>query len=179
MDLREEIEAARQAEIERYKAEAEAAVDQGQMVEAIEAYNRILYLDAGNDEIIAARQQALASLDLTQQLSLGISLFTQGRYEAARRRFNSVLRVDGTNAVAQEYLSRIESAQAEASTLEDLQRDRRIWNLYLDGIRYMRNSEYQKAIEAWEQVLEAYPNNVNTLNNLEQARLRLQSETSQ
>ena len=177
--LRREIEAARQAEIERYKAEAKVAVDAGQMVEAIEAYNRILYLDGGNEEIIAARQQALASLDLTQQLSLGINLFTQGRYDAARRRFNQVLRVDATNAVAQEYLGRIESAQAEASTLEDLQRDRRIWNLYLDGIRYMRNSEYQKAIEAWEQVLEAYPNNVNTLNNLEQARLRLQSDTSQ
>jgi cytochrome c-type biogenesis protein CcmH/NrfG len=42
----------------------------------------------------------------------------------------------------------------------------------------MRNKDYQKAIDAWEQVLEVYPNNANTLNNLEQARLRLQSEQS-
>ena len=43
----------------------------------------------------------------------------------------------------------------------------------LDGLRYMRNKEYQKAIDAWQKVLEKYPNNSNTLNNIEQARLRL------
>jgi tetratricopeptide (TPR) repeat protein len=174
--LKQEIEAAKTADISLLIEQARTAEQQGKIVEAIEAYNRILDLDAGNDEIQLARQRALASLDLSQQLSLGINLFTQGRYEEARLRFNSVLRVNGDDPVALEYLGRIESAQAEASTLEALQRDRHFWNLYLDGIRHMRNNDYQKAIEAWEQVLQAYPNNVNTLNNLEQARLRLQSE---
>jgi tetratricopeptide (TPR) repeat protein len=174
--LKQEIEAAKTADISLLIEQARTAEQQGKIVEAIEAYNRILDLDAGNDEIQLARQRALASLDLSQQLSLGINLFTQGRYEEARLRFNSVLRVNGEDPVALEYLGKIESAQAEASTLEALQRDRHFWNLYLDGIRHMRNNDYQKAIEAWEQVLQAYPNNVNTLNNLEQARLRLQSE---
>ena len=40
----------------------------------------------------------------------------------------------------------------------------------------MRDRDYQKAIDAWQKVLEAYPNNTSTLNNIEQARLRLQSE---
>ena len=34
-------------------------------------------------------------------------------------------------------------------------------------------AEYQKAIDAWQKVLDKYPNNSNTLNNIEQARLRL------
>ena len=40
----------------------------------------------------------------------------------------------------------------------------------------MRNQEYEEAIKAWEKVLQAYPGNENTLNNIEQARLRLLSE---
>ena len=43
----------------------------------------------------------------------------------------------------------------------------------------MRNKEYNKAINAWNKVLEKYPNNVNTLNNIEQAKLRLKSEESE
>ena len=43
----------------------------------------------------------------------------------------------------------------------------------------MRNKEYEKAIEAWEKVLQFYPNNSSTLDNLEQARLRLKSQESQ
>jgi cytochrome c-type biogenesis protein CcmH/NrfG len=40
----------------------------------------------------------------------------------------------------------------------------------------MRNKEYQQAIDAWQKVLEKYPNNTNTLNNIEQARLRMGAE---
>ena len=43
----------------------------------------------------------------------------------------------------------------------------------------MRNKEYQKAVDAWNKVLKVYPNNINTLNNLEQAMLRLESEKSE
>lgn len=177
--LKDSIYAARTADVRLYLEQAQSAKAEGKIVETIEAYNRILDLDASNAAIIEARRQAIASLDLSQQRQLGIDLFTQGRLDEARRRFNSVLRVNPGDPVAKEYLEKLESAQAEASTLEDLQRDRRIWNLYLEGIRHMRNGEYQMAIEAWEEVLEAYPNNANTLDNLEQARLRLQSGQSQ
>ena len=85
---------------------------------------------------------------------------------------------DQQNPVAIEYLRKIDATEEGAATLEDIHRDRVIWQHYLDGLRYMRNKEYQNAIDAWNKVLEVYPNNVNTLNNIEQARLRLEAEGS-
>jgi cytochrome c-type biogenesis protein CcmH/NrfG len=36
-----------------------------------------------------------------------------------------------------------------------------------------RQGDYQKAIKAWQGVLDVYPSNQNALENIEQARLRL------
>ncbi|MFZ5981858.1 MAG: PorV/PorQ family protein [Candidatus Zixiibacteriota bacterium] len=152
---------------------ARAAETEGRMMGAIEAYNRILDLDPYNEAASTARERALNTLDLSQQLNLGISLFKKGQYDDARKRFEQVLEIDSLEPVALDYIDKIEKAQTQASTLEELQQDKEIWNLYLEGIRYMRNKEYQKAIDAWEKVLEVYPGNVNTLHNIEQAKLRL------
>jgi cytochrome c-type biogenesis protein CcmH/NrfG len=40
----------------------------------------------------------------------------------------------------------------------------------------MRNRDYRLAITAWEKVLKVYPDNQSTLDNIEQARLRLSAE---
>ncbi|MBD3403612.1 PorV/PorQ family protein [candidate division GN15 bacterium] len=177
--MNSEIQMITEAEVSKKLSEARAAREDGRTVDAIEAYNRVLELDPDNDEAQQARQRALTGLDAAQQLQLAIDLFQRGRYQQARQRFRSVLRTDPSNAVAQDYLNRISSALAKPSTLEDLQANPDIWPLYLEGIRHMRNQEYQHAIEAWEQVLEVFPNNEATKNNIEQARLRLKSEQSE
>jgi len=94
------------------------------------------------------------------------------------KRFQAVLDVDPDDPVALEYMEKLTPAADEVSTLEDLQKNKTIWQFYLDGLRFMRNKEYEKAIEAWQKVLKAYPDNLDTRNNLEQARLRLKSEES-
>ncbi|MDD3731809.1 MAG: PorV/PorQ family protein [candidate division Zixibacteria bacterium] len=175
-ELSARIENAIVAEISSNWQTARKATDEGQPVKAIEAYNRILELDPNNDSALAAKEKTLTSLDLSQQLNLGITFFEQTQYEEARQRLESVLKIDSRNPVAIEYLEKIKEVHTKPSTLEDLQKDKNIWNLYLEGIRYMRNKEYQKAIETWNKVLEAYPGNSNTLHNIEQARLRLESE---
>jgi tetratricopeptide (TPR) repeat protein len=174
--LNEDIDNAIKTEIEKNWAQARQAQKDGQLVKAIEAYNRILDLEPDNAEALQARESTLTSLDLSQQLNLGISLFQQGQYDEALSRFQAVLNIDAKNSVALEYMDKIKEAHTKPSTLEDLQKDKNIWNLYLEGIRYMRNKEYQKAIDAWQKVLKVYPGNVNTLHNIEQARLRLESE---
>lgn len=155
---------------------AQAAERSGQYLTAMEAYDRILDMDPSNRKVEKAKQRAVRQLDLTQQLDHGIQMFKAGRYRESRRQFSAVLAIDPAEPIAMEYLKRIDQALARPSTLEDIQKDEAVWQLYLDGLRHMRNKEYQKAIEAWEKVLQAYPNNSNTLDNLEQARLRLKSE---
>ena len=40
----------------------------------------------------------------------------------------------------------------------------------------MRDKKYSEAIAAWQKVLNTYPDNPNTLNNIDQASLRLKAE---
>jgi len=178
LQLREMIDEAVVREIAAGLDTARIAERDGQIVRAIEAYNRILELDPDNQDASSARQKALESLDWPQQLSLGISLFERGRLTEARRRFRTVLTMKPGEAVALEYLKKIEepSGGQEPASLEDLQRNPRIWQRYLDGLRFMRNGEYENAIAEWEEILKIYPKNPSTLNNIEQARLRLETE---
>jgi tetratricopeptide (TPR) repeat protein len=175
VDLKLTIESVITKDIAAQFENARGAERAENSVAALEAYNRILELDPGNVEALSARGRIAASLDIAQQLNKGIEHYNAGEYEKARTAFAAVLLGDRQNPVAIEYLKRIDAVEERAITLEDLYRDKVIWQLYLDGLRYMRNKEYEKAIESWNKVLDVYPNNVNTLNNIEQARLRLQS----
>jgi tetratricopeptide (TPR) repeat protein len=178
-DLKVEIEDAISSEIALNLEIAAAAEKDGQYLAALEAYERVLDLDAQNVKAQNGKRRIVQRLDQTQQLNSAISLFKAGNYTQARQRFRAVLAIEPGQPVAVEYIRRIDQALAKPPTLEDIQKDKEIWQLYLDGLRYMRNKEYRKAIEAWEKVLQVYPNNSNTLNNIQQARLRLKSEETE
>lgn len=178
VDLKKTIEEAITRDIAQEFENARLAEQQKNSVQALESYNRILELDPYNERAASARQSLAAGLDIAQQLNKGIEYYNAGLYDRARATFSAVLISDQQNPVAIEYLRKMETTEERAATLEDIHRDRVVWQLYLDGLRFMRNREYQKAIDSWNKVLEAYPNNINTLNNIEQARLRLEAEES-
>ena len=161
MEITAQLEAAQEAELDK------------RLVDAIEAYNRVLEIDPGHVGAKRAKERVLTTMGLPEKIRLGMDLYEQGRLAEARRQFQQILEVNPDETVAEEYLKKIDQPPVRTSSLEDLQRDPAIWSLYLDGLRHMRNKDYQAAIDAWTKVLEAYPNNPNTLNNIEQARLRL------
>ncbi|MBK7141083.1 MAG: PorV/PorQ family protein [bacterium] len=176
LELRNDIVGARKAEVAESRATAAQAEKDGHLVVAIEAYNRILELTPDDAEVRAAKQRLVDRLDVTQQLKLGIDLFNGGKLSEARRQFEAVLRVNPQDPVALEYMGKLGAVAPMPPTLEDLQKDKEIWPLYLEGLRHMRNKDYQKAIDAWERVLKVYPNNASTIENIRQAKLRLQSQ---
>ena len=167
-----------QQDIATSRATADKALREGRTSDAIDALGRILELDPSDEAVRQQRQQLLSGLDIAQQLNIGIELYKRGRYPDASRRFQAVLKTDPANAVAKEYLGLIESMRTRPSTLEDLQKNPEVWQLYLEGIRFVRDKQYQKAIDAWQKVLEAFPGNEDTKSNIDQARLRLKSEQS-
>lgn len=177
LNLRDRIVNARAEEIKSQLDTARVATTTGRSVRAIEAYNRVLELDPELESAADARQQVLQSLDLPQQLNLGISLFERGRLIAAQRQFRRILNSHPGQPVANDYLQKIAAAakppEETGATLEDLQKDPEAWKYYTDGLRYMRDLQYDQAIQVWLKVLEVFPNNQNTLDNIEQARLRL------
>lgn len=174
--LREEIVGSIAADITRYAEAGKQAEAQGNRIETIEACDRVLDLDSTNQWARQTRERALSGMDIAKHLNIGIDLFNKGQVAEAAKRFRSVLEARPNDVVAREYLAKIDTAASHTATLEDLQQDRAIWQSYIDGLRHMRDKEYQKAIDAWQKVLQAYPNQPNTLNNIEQARLRLKTE---
>ncbi|MBI5265947.1 MAG: tetratricopeptide repeat protein, partial [candidate division Zixibacteria bacterium] len=176
--LRALINQAVAADIAGYLETAKQAEAQANRIELIESCDRILALDSTNIWAQEARIRALAGMDIEKQLNIGIDLFNKGQKAEAAKRFRSVLEARPNDVVAREYLSKIDVRVAQVASLEDLQKDREIWQIYIDGLKHMRDQQFQKAIDAWQKVLEAYPNQPNTLNNIEQARLRLKAEKS-
>lgn len=174
--LRLQIDNAIQERITAATRVAQEAASTGDLLTVIDAYGQVLKLDSANIVARDARQQAIDKLNRAQLLNTGLELYKFGRYDEARDRFTRLLALESGNPVAIEYISKIDRALAKPPTLEELQQDKDIWPLYLEGLRFMREKDYKKAIDLWEKVLEKYPNNPNTLDNIEQARLRLQSE---
>jgi len=180
--LRDRIQITRETDLYESFDMARVAADSGKWVEAMEAYNRVLEIDPENHAARIAKQQLLMRMDLPERIRFAIRIFEQGALDEARSRFEAILEVNPNEPLALEYMRRINTPQAEVpdqppvSSLEDLQADPVHWELYLEGLRRMRNKEYRQAIEVWERVLEAYPGDASTLENIRQARLRLGAE---
>ncbi|KAA3630904.1 MAG: hypothetical protein DWP97_14335 [Calditrichaeota bacterium] len=177
--LKRKVENSLENDLTGALTKAQQAEKDGDNLTALTSYNKVLELDAENKIAHEALARIAANMNIAQQLNTGIQLYNSGKEKRAKQTFEAVLTIDRNNPIAIEYLKKLDLTTAKQTTLEDLQQNKDIWKLYLDGLRYMRNKEYQKAVDAWNKVLKVYPNNINTLNNLEQALLRLESEKSE
>lgn len=177
-NLKADIDKAVSTEIQSQLDLAKQAEAENHYNTALIAYSRVIELDPGNETVKTSLDSLAKQIDVAQQLNRGIDQYNRNQLDSAQTTFRLVLRIDKNNPVALEYLKKLtpEDSKTTTTTLEDLQKDKEIWQLYLDGLRFMRDQEYQKAIDSWNKVLKAYPNNINTINNIEQARLRLKSE---
>ncbi|MEA1981017.1 MAG: hypothetical protein U9N54_08590, partial [candidate division Zixibacteria bacterium] len=135
-------------------------------------------LEPNNVDARNGRDAIGAKLNLSQQLNKGIDQYNRDKHKDASRTFRAVLSVYPSEPIALEYLRKMQSSNKKPITLQDIQNDKDIWSLYLDGLRFMRDKEYQNAIDVWEKVLKKYPLNRETRDNIEQARLRLSVEES-
>jgi tetratricopeptide (TPR) repeat protein len=139
-------------------------------------YHRVIELDPQNETAQSSIKNVERSIKLAEYIKAGVEYFTQKNFSAASRQFEQVLQIDPGNSVATDYNSRISVLMKEVTDLEDLEKDERVWRIYLSALEHFRNGDYKNAIRLWEEVLQYYPGNVSTINNIEQARLRLNSE---
>ncbi len=160
-------------ELKENFTKAKEAEKNGNNIEAVIAYHKIIDIEPENKTALEAIANISKNINIAQQLNTGMDLFKNNKFRSSKKTFEAVLLVDRNNPVAIEYLKKINTTSLKETTLEDLQANKEIWDLYLSGLKFMRNNEYQKAIDVWEKVLKVYPNNINTINNIEQAKLRL------
>lgn len=191
LDLATSIKMGLDSAIHRELSAADSALSAGRNVEAITGYARVLEYDSTNSRARNGKGTALLRLDKALQLNLAIDAFNKGALDDAERRFRAVQEAAGSvgEPTAAEYLARIDVLRrrpvgagiipSAPVTLDQLQQDKPTWALYLEGLRLMRNRQYDEAIKLWQQVLGLYPNQSNTVENIKQARLRQQPDSTQ
>jgi len=174
--LKNSITKKRASRIEQLTTDGKTAEKERRYSDALMIYNQVLTLAPGNVAVKQAVDNVKRRITIAALISEGTDLYTIKNLSAAKRRFDKVATLDPGNRVANDYLARISAVMKEVTNLEDLQKDERVWQIYLNGLEHFRDGEFQKAIELWQEVLQYYPGNVNTINNIEQAKLRLNPE---
>ncbi len=160
-------------EIETHRRMANEYMILENYVGAIEQYNCLLGYLLGDPEAERGLKLATQRLQISEYTRRGVEKFEAADYKGAILEFNSILKIDPQNRMAKDYLQKAISKSAKPTSLAELRKDPKIWDLYLDGLSKYQEGNYRQAIKLWEKVLEYYPNNENTLRNVEEARVRL------
>ena len=158
-------------------AQGQSLLNQELYAEAVVKFTEAQKLKPDNREIRNRITFAKNKLLVTQKLSDAVQLLDGGDSASARILFLEILQLDPESKVAENYLQSMEPKEVVVPvSIEDLRADAEYWNLYIEGLRFFGENEYQKAIDNWEKVLEKYPGSEDTKENLRQARSRLEKK---
>jgi tetratricopeptide (TPR) repeat protein len=155
---------------------ARKAENEGRLSEAIKYYNQILDLSPGDIRADKNLSRTAETVELARMISLGAEQFYNNQFPQAKKSFENVLRIDPENGLALEYIERIDELTRKPGTLEDIREDEETWNIYLNAMQLYQEGKYSQAIELWQKVLDKYPGNDETLENIRQANLRLRAD---
>lgn len=173
LKLQEDLQVALREKISLLNKEANASYGLGNLDQAILTWTQVLQLDSTNQAAQEGLKKAGLQVKLNSYVRSGISYFNAGNYSASQREFVAALGISPNDPVAGDYLQKARAKMEKTTTLEDLKKDPQIWQVYQGGLEKYQKGDYQGAIQAWQEVLKAYPNNKNTLRNIDQAKLRL------
>lgn len=176
LNLQNQIKKSQSDKILELERKGVQSYNHGDYPEAILAWNQILELDSTR---LAAKYNinlASGKIKLASYLKQGIEYFNSGDFSMAEKQLNLALSIDPKDQTTQEYLQKVRARTAKKTTLEDLKKDSEIWKIYQEGLSQYQQGNYEEAIELWNEVLKVYPNNENTLRNIQQARARLQKK---
>ncbi|MFH2035036.1 MAG: hypothetical protein ABIJ45_01435 [Candidatus Zixiibacteriota bacterium] len=176
INLRDKNNRAIEDKIAMFLDSARAAEKDGRFTEAVINYNKILDFSPGDETVQRLVSRIGTAIKLARLISEGAEAFYKDEFDKAAGIFRSVQQIDRGNIIAEEFLLQMESAKKTATEQKDLENDSVVWQKYLNALEYYQNGEYQRAIDLWEEVLKAYPGNEKTIENIKQARLRLQSD---
>ena len=171
--LQQNIQLAQAERISQLQTEAKAFYATGDIQRAILIWTQLLDLDSTNLAAQAGLRGASTRVKLNAHIKSGIEYFNSGNYSAAQQELFSAVTISPGDPVATDYLQKVRAKLEKTTTLEDLKKDPQIWQLYQEGLERYQSGDYQGALQAWQEVLKVYPNNKNTLRNVEQAKQRL------
>lgn len=167
-------------EIADLQRQANRRLDDGDYASAAVLYNQALQLNPNDPRSRSEMKNLSDRMNTLRLLRQGVAAQEAGDSAAARQSYEEILQINPDDSVAQELHRRmsVEPETVVPSTLADIQADTATWQVYLDGIEQFRQGNYQKAIDLWQKVLAVFPGSEETKKNIEQAKLRLQSDST-
>lgn len=191
--LKESIDSTIERKILELLEQARQAETDGRLAEAIRRYNTILEMSPDDETYRDLEDRIGTRINLPSLISNGVEKYYSGDLVGARDDFEAVLQYAPDNAVARDYLVRIEQVLQQQPTepttepavepssrirdrSEEIQNDDQAWSLYTQALEKYDQGNYREAIDLWRRVLNLYPNDEKTLENIRQAELRLESE---
>lgn len=161
--------------ISELRTDGNRLMAQGKLTDAAQRYNEILHLNPQDAAAKSSLTQINSRVNTLEMIRSGVAAYSSGDTVQARQIFEQVLSVNPEDTVAQNMLGRFTNGKVAGTSLSEIQKDPETWKLYLEGIDKFRNNDYDQAIRLWEQVLDKYPGNSETEKNIQQAKLRLQT----
>ncbi len=140
------------------------ARERGALRQALNITEKVISVDPTNNMAHSLREEltALVHRKVSELLEEALGYFDSRRYEQAAERFNDILTLEPSNAIASRYLERIR--KEERLGREDLA------SLNVTAAGAYALGDYDTAIRIWEQILSVDSTFANVKRNLDRAR---------
>jgi tetratricopeptide (TPR) repeat protein len=174
LSLKSDVQQGRDLEIVFSLVLADTAERKNHLGRALEAYLHILDLDSLYADGRAGKKRVDDRLATQRHVIRAMRAYKAGQIAGASAAFDSAAKLDPTLIGLQNLLSGFNTNPADSTSLDDIKADSAIYALYEQGLAFNSNQQYQKAIEAFNQVLLVYPNSPAVIEERRQALLMLQ-----
>jgi tetratricopeptide (TPR) repeat protein len=135
-------------------------------VEAKQASDRI---NASLNEMSRDYTETSKKLRIMELFDGAVKAFGDGRYAETIKELGELLRMDPAHQEGRRLLLR---AQRRMIPLTDKEKEQ-VRTLYIEGMKFFTQSEYESAIERWKKILDIDPDNESVVKNIEEAQKRL------
>src|SRR6185295_13220035 len=100
----------------------------------------------------------------------GRGLFESGDKKGAKTQFEAALKLDPTNADANDYIQRMTGKNSDAKANAE-----RVKQLYYQGVDLYVNNKINDAIKTWKELLTLDPNHQDAQKNIQRAQAKLKA----
>lgn len=171
--------------IEDYRRQARDYEQRGMLAEALDIWNIIKSLDPEDktaqreyDRIKQNLQELSEDFDTTRKklevidmFNSALNSFNDGDYNETVSLLKRVIAMDPDHREAARLMLR---AKRRLTPLSDSQK-KEIRDLYVEGMKFFNQKKFKSAIELWEKILKIDPENESVIQNIEEARRRLET----
>jgi tetratricopeptide (TPR) repeat protein len=174
LSLKNDVEQGRDLEIVFSLVLADTAERENLLGRALEAYLHILDLDSTNSDGVTGKKRVDSRLNTQRYVDKAMRNYKAGKILSASAAFDSAAALDPNLIGLQNLLSGFNTNTADSTSIDEIKADTAAYRLYEQGLEFNRNKEYEKAIEAFNNVLQKYPNSPAVIKERDQALLMLQ-----